>query len=330
MNSSPPESPDPIDELASLWAVRLEDGDLNEIQCAELDSWLVADPRHHSALAEYCQLSAQLEAQLPRFTASTSTVPAPLIRPRPRWWLPVGIAVAAAACFAVVLTWQTSPSSSIERVSTSIAQRQSVTLSDGTIVDLNAHTSLFVDHTPRERRVRLAGGQAFFQVTSDTSRPFIVDTPSGSIRVTGTAFDVRQTTNEQIEVTVQEGSVQVRLGSRDHPQASAPFSLTAGDQLSNTAGPPRLHKLSPAALADSLAWRDGDIVFEMTPLHEAVARFAQYHGKGITTSPAVASLEISGRFNLDDLDEFLSGLESILPVRVNQDLSGTIRVEARS
>ena len=205
-----------------------------------------------------------------------------------------------------------------------------MTLDDGSQVDLNAHTSLVVANTPSERRVRLAGGQAFFQITKNPDRPLIVDTPAGAIRVTGTAFDVRQSAAGQIEVTVQEGSVQVRLGPSRDQSDSPPFSLTAGDQLASSANGPVLRKLSAEQIADSLAWREGQVVFDATPLQEAVARFAHYHGRGISTSNEVSQLLISGRFPLDDLDGFLSGLEEILPVRVNHDLSGTIRIVSRT
>jgi transmembrane sensor len=336
--TSPPSSPSSleIDESASLWAARLDDGDLSEAHCTELDSWLQADSRHREALASYGQLSAWLEQRVPALAAtgsikaSSSAAPSalPPKRGRPRWWL-VGGALAAAASVAVVISLQTAEQPSPQRVATSIAQRQSLTLADGSQVDLNAHTSLVVVDTPAERRVRLAGGQAFFKITKNPNRPFIVDTPAGAIRVTGTAFDVRQSSSGYIEVTVQEGSVQVRLGPNEDQSDSPPFSLVAGDQLESGAKAPVLRKLTPEQIADSLAWRDGQAVFDATPLQDAVAQFAHYHGRGISTTSEVAQLQISGRFPLDDLEGFLAGLEEVLPVKVNHGLSGTSRIDRR-
>ncbi len=62
------------------------------------------------------------------------------------------------------------------------------------------------------------------------------------------------------------------------------------------------------------------------PLSEALARFARYHGHGITATPEAANLKVGGRFSLDDLNGFLTTLEEVLPVRVSRGLNGTVQV----
>jgi transmembrane sensor len=237
--------------------------------------------------------------------------------------------VALSAAAAVVLVfWLTRPQ--VESLTSPVGQRQDVTLSDGTRVELNAHTSLLVELGAKERHVRLADGEAFFSVSKDDARPFIIETPGGSVRVTGTQFNVRAETDAPLEVTVLEGSVQVRPGETSAGRDPAPFSLHAGDRLS--AGPTgiEVHALSTAGLNDALSWRQGQIVFDGVTLREALSRFARYHGRGISASPEVAALRIGGRYSLDDLDGFFAALEQVLPtVRVSHDLSGTIRVNPR-
>ncbi|MEJ1971442.1 MAG: hypothetical protein WDM96_02705 [Lacunisphaera sp.] len=58
--------------------------------------------------------------------------------------------------------------------------------------------------------------------------------------------------------------------------------------------------LSPAALADALAWRQGQVIFNGTPLREALARFARYHGRSLTASDEAAHQRVGGRRSLDD------------------------------
>jgi transmembrane sensor len=176
--------------------------------------------------------------------------------------------------------------------------------------------------------VRLAAGEAFFAVHKDATRPFIVETPAGSVRVTGTKFDVRTETDGALEVTVVEGSVQAHPGEAAG-RPSTPVQLGAGDQLSAGPGGVSVHTLPAAALEDALAWRQGQIVFDGVPLREALARFARYHGRGITATPEAAELRVGARFSLDDLDGFFAGLEEVLPVRVTHNLNGTVQVSRR-
>lgn len=322
-----------VAEQASLWAARLEGSDLTESQCAELDAWLVADPAHREALASYCQISSDLESLLPELVATGRvTMPemaaAKAAAPSHHWgWLGAGLAAAAALAF--IFTTSTPSSPGVERIATAIAECQSITLSDGTAVELNAHTNLVFNATTTERRVRMGGGQAFFAVTKDPHRPFIVDTPLGSVRVTGTAFDVRTLSAENIAVTVAEGSVEVRLGENNNQSATAPIRLEARDQLSVVAGESNVRQLSEKSFANELAWRDGLIIVDAATLGEVLERFAHYHGLGISASPEVTAYTLSGRFPVEDLDGFLLGLESIHPVRVIRDQSGTIRIISR-
>src|SRR5208282_5108598 len=109
-----------------------------------------------------------------------------------RGWAPGWIAAAALACAVVAAAvWFGMPGPRPESIATASSQRRSFTLSDGTVVELNANTSAQFENGRSERRVRLAEGEAYFVVTKDKERPFIVDTPAGTVRVTGTVFIVR-------------------------------------------------------------------------------------------------------------------------------------------
>ena len=325
MNSSSP-SPDPAaDERASFWAARLDGSVLSAADQIALNTWLAADATHRTLLSHYCQFSADLELLLPVLAESGAVEMPQELAPKRRTgnfkW--AAAATLAAAALVVGGLWLTRPRMQRESIATAGAQRQTLTLADGTRAELNAQTSLQIEMGPVERRVRLASGEAFFTVTKDKSRPFIVETPAGSVRVTGTVFNVRAETSSALEVLVVEGSVQVRPGEAS---ADRPVMLGAGDKLSAGAGGVTVQALPASAIEDALAWRRGQIVFAGVPLSEALARFARYHGRGITAAPSVASLRVGGRYGLDDLDGFLGALEAVMPVRATRGLSGTIQV----
>lgn len=238
-----------------------------------------------------------------------------------------GAALTAAAAVALVF-WLGQPKQQFENIATPAAQRQTLTLADGTRVELNAQTSLQIEINGQGRRVRLASGEAFFAVHKDPSRPFLVETPTGSVRVTGTKFDVRTETSGLLEVTVLEGSVQTHPGDLTG-QHTTPVILGAGDNL--LAGPGGIHRqfLTSAELDDALAWRQGQLVFKGVPLREVLARFARYHGRGITATADAAEISVGARFSLDDLDGFFAALEEALPVKVTHNLNGTVGVARR-
>jgi transmembrane sensor len=320
-----------VEDQAALWAARLDESTLDGVARSELSAWLGQDPSRRALLAHYCQISEDLEELLPELVAS-ARVEMPAAVPAPRGWAARWIATGAlaAVALAAAVIW-VGRAGHPETIATTLAQRRSFTLADGTRVELNANTSIVIENGRAERRVRLAEGEAFFEVSKDKARPFIVETPGGSVRVTGTRFDVRTDAASELDVTVVEGSVQVRPSETASYQAADPQNLVPGDQLSAGSAGVSLRPLSAGALADALAWREGMIVFDAVPLSEALARIARYHGKNITATPGAAVLIIGGRMSLDHLDGFFEDLERFLPqVRVTRDASGGARVSLRS
>ena len=238
-------------------------------------------------------------------------------------------ATLAAAAAVMISVWPDAPSTEVASIATPVGTRRDLQLSDGSRLELNARTSIVVETTPAERRVRLASGEAFFSVSKDPERPFIVETPAGSVRVTGTRFNVKSQGGTELQVTVLEGSVQVRPGEGQTSAGAAPVSLETGGRFAADAKGNSVSKVSDSDLDRILAWRQGQIIFENTPLSEALAQFAYHHGRGISAADGVAALTIGGRYGLDDLEGFFTALEEILPVQVLRDLSGTVRVVPR-
>lgn len=328
---TPPLSPQSsAEDQAALWAAKLDGAVLSAEERIALDAWLEQDPKHRELLSAYCQLSSDLELLLPALDMPPEPAEshaAPSVAKRRLLWL-TGPLLAAAAAAALLLWHPAEPARQQTDVATSIAQRQSLTLADGSTAELNARTVLKIQIGAEERRVRLAGGQVFFHVQPGDPRPFVVETPAGTVRVTGTQFETRSDHDGSLAVLVLAGSVQVHL-----PESStAPlqhYTLKAGNRLKLNAGRVETDHLSDAAVLNELAWRDGYVVFNATPLAEALAQFARYHGKGISATAETAGLKLGGRFSLDDLDGFLAAVEEVLPVRVTREISGAIHVGPR-
>lgn len=331
MNTTSDHRPDPsAEEAAALWAARLDGSELALEDRRELEAWLEADASHRQLLSAYCQFSADLEQRLPLLEGireSSSETPRELTsaRPSPRSSRPlwVGAMLTAAAAVALVFWFARAPRAETRELATAAAQRQTIALADGSRLELNAHTRLAVTLAPDERRVHLTSGQAFFTVAKDPQRPFFVETSAGVVRVTGTQFDVRADELVKFQVTVREGSVQVQPAGT---AAVAPFALKASDQY--LAG--EVRALDAGDLDAALAWRNGEIVFRGAPLSDVLAAFARHHDREIAVSPAARQLRLGGRFNLDNLDQFLELLPQALDrVTVKRDAHGSVQVQLR-
>ena len=89
--------------------------------------------------------------------------------------------------------------------------KNELTLSDGTRVSLYPNSKLFYpkNFTANERKVKL-DGEAYFDVTKNPDKPFIIEAQNTEIKVLGTSFNVNSNlNNKQVEVFVESGLVQV-------------------------------------------------------------------------------------------------------------------------
>jgi transmembrane sensor len=290
-------SPDSIDDQAARWTSLLDGGKMTPTDRLALHAWLDEDPAHRTAFEHY-QLICDDTAEAIPLLAQVSAIarPDPATPRRLAWWLPATAGLAAA--LAVGALWIVPYVRDTRTVATVAAQRSTLALPDGSRMDLNAQTTLYTDFRHSRRYVRLEKGEAWFSVTKDQARPFTVETPGGTVRVTGTQFNVRLASGGHPEVTLVEGSVAFE-------SAAARLQLAPGQQISADGG---LRQLAPAELDNVTAWREGRIALNGLSLGEAAARFADFHGKTITVAPELAGLRMGGSCSLDDLQGFFDVL----------------------
>ena len=150
-----------------------------------------------------------------------------------------------------------------------------ITLADGSVVHLNANTTLSLrkgKFNSKIREVWLDEGEVFFEVTGNPNRPFVVHTPGGlSTRVLGTSFNVQAYSelNKQV-VSVQTGRVQVSRDDGENivlePNFQASFDVTSNKLTS---------RKTDGTLA--AAWRDGKVVFQRAKADEIAFRLKQHY-----------------------------------------------------
>lgn len=165
-------------------------------------------------------------------------------------------------------------------------------LSDGTKVWLNSETQLRIPtvFVGKERRVYLSG-EAYFAVTKNDEKPFIVETILGEVKVYGTEFNVKSYPDEkEIKATLVEGNIGFR--SEQLPEVR----LKPGYQLSLLEGQePEIKKVK---VYNEIAWKNRQFCFESEKLNNIMTMLERwYNVKIVFTDPALKSLKFSGTLN---------------------------------
>jgi len=211
---------------------------------------------------------------------------------------------------------------------TSIGELRSITLEDGSVVELNTRSKIRARFTPKLREIELLSGEAVFKVAKNPHRPFRVAAGSTQILAVGTEFNVYARQARTV-VTVIEGRVRVTdrpPAARDSGSALAlpvrDLELTVGEQAVIAPHMP----IARVKLADSrqvMSWTERRLIFEDTPLAEAAEEFARYNPKHIRIEdPKLRDLKVSGVFNATDPASLVEFVEAYGSVRVEAEPSG--------
>jgi len=195
-------------------------------------------------------------------------------------------------------------------------QQQTYVLADKSVVHLNTDSDVTIRYSKAQRSVSLSSGQALFEVTHESARPFRVTAKSAEIIDVGTKFDVRLWDAATV-VTVVEGRVEVRLASAATPKSDG-LQVQAGQQVRVTDGGLPLLPVSVDA-GRATAWLHRQISFDREPLGKVAAEFNRYAMKSIEiTTPALRGLRVSGIFSTDDTAAFIAFLRSLDGVQVEE------------
>jgi transmembrane sensor len=281
---------------AADWIVRLQADDLADADALAFDGWLSADPRNAAAYDAALRVSREFEA-------NAQAVRQGLRERRPtraltfsRRYAAVG-GLAAAALVAAVIAPTMAPATTTAYATTT-GEHRTVSLADGSKIDLNAGTQLSVTLGRHERQVTMAEGQAVFDVTHDARRPFLITAGDRTVRVVGTQFDVRHRAG-RLSVTVTRGTVEVLPSDGASGQA---FRLHPGQRLEHQEGGLGA-QVTAAAPEQALGWRSGRLVYRDQPLSVVVADLNAQFAKPIRVAdPALAATPISGVFIVDSED----------------------------
>lgn len=261
---------DPVWEAALDWLLRVQQNPHDAEQQHALHHWLQDSPEHQRAYRK-AEKVWRLSGDLMSSPAFDGSLPAPITPPaRRRHWLrrvAISSAVAACAIALVAPDWQGLNAD----YRSPMGEHRQVTLTDGSVVELDSGSAIDVQFTPDKRRVKLLRGQAYFSVKSQPERAFEVTAEAITVTVTGTAFAV-EVSPHTIDVSVANGSVRV-ADQRQHNALAQPLKPGQGVRfLRQGEGLQRLQM----PVEQIAAWRHWQMLAVDQPLSEVVARLRQY------------------------------------------------------
>lgn len=163
-----------------------------------------------------------------------------------------------------------------------------------------------------ERKIYLLKGEAFFKVTRDTLRPFVVGIKSSTVTVLGTSFNLR-IDKSQVGLNVSTGKVKFALNNGSNSAV-----LKAGEALTydfNTMGLKRYQDHT----GSTFAWLTHELNFVDAPLTDVFSALEEYYKVKIDIKDSLSSYsKFNARFQDSDLDEVLSILRETYPLSISR------------
>lgn len=184
-----------------------------------------------------------------------------------------------------------------KEISTDRGERANITLGDGTKVSLSVESRLLIAQNFGEgqRRVTLEG-EAFFDVTRDSERPFLIEASGSVTEVLGTSFGVRSYEKDTaVQVVVKSGTVALRnMKMNDNNE-----QLSSGADFSNHSEPESVileageigvlakddRSLSSATAENTdeyFGWMQNRLIFRQAPIEEVIETLERWYDVAIT------------------------------------------------
>ncbi len=202
---------------------------------------------------------------------------------------------------------------------TAFGTRSSLLLSDSTVVYLNSGSSLRypIQFSDKTRQVFLKG-EAYFEVKSDVSRPFIVNTPSLSVKATGTKFNVEDYGFDPLsEVTLVSGKVTVsKMGNEAGSQLISELKPEQHLVYNNETGTKTISKTDTYRY---ISWKDGKLIFRNDPLPDVLKKLSMIFNVDIELQgEELNDYRYRATFEEESLEEILKLLKLSAPINYTE------------
>lgn len=231
-----------------------------------------------------------------------------------QWFAAASVLVLAAAVALYMFRFK-----SVE-IHTAYGEVKEVKLADGSLVKLNANSTLRYDRNFLDKAVReiWIDGEGYFDVARREVKgkrvPFLVHANSLEIQVLGTAFNVNNR-HGKVDVALEHGSVKI-TDEKDQQHA---IMLKPGEKASHSAQQPEIIK-QQVEIEEYTSWKNNVILFKRKSLTDiAVMMKDMYNLDVVIDNTELAQETFTGSFPTDSAEVFFKKLEKMYPMQISKD-----------
>ena len=199
-------------------------------------------------------------------------------------------------------------------------QEATIHLADGSKVHLHPGSKLrFPNKFVGKERVVSLEGEAYFEVTHNPRKPFVVEISQGFTKVWGTEFDVTAFDGQPVSVTLVKGKVEVNLDKNKRVLSPGQKAMLADNGQIQTS----MVDTEPYTM-----WRDGYLYYDNVPLDEILEDIGKNYNVSISCNAAQIH-QIRMRFMLkrsDSIHEVISAINEMQKVKASLGKDGVVYI----
>ena len=166
--------------------------------------------------------------------------------------------------------------------------------------------------TGNTREIELTG-EAFFEVTKNPQKPFIIHLTNGTVRVLGTSFNIKAYSGEnKIETSVTTGRVAFIPTTKNQKHSDS--TIITPNQKAIYSLQNNVVKTVATSSAEDKAWTDGKLIFRSTGMDEIAVALERYFGKQVViNNDEIKAYHLTGSFENNTAEEILYYLSKTKP-----------------
>lgn len=213
--------------------------------------------------------------------------------------------------------------------------KKQLVLSDGSRLTLNAGSVIrLAGNFNVSSRELFLEGEAYFDVTHDAGKPFIIHTTAMDVKVLGTQFNVKAYPRDRAyETSLITGSVEITLQKNKQKIILTPnHKITLlNDEMQSPSKDTGAFYVAPlTASAEELSWIKNKLVFRNSSFEDIAHELERWYNVSVVLEDeAIKKFRYSATFENKNIDEVLAALQLSRPFRVRKDNANVIHISSQ-